>query len=63
MMHNRTQEEVAKDIGASRQTIGGMEKNRYVSSNTLTLKLSRKFDVNVKELFNRRDDRTITQTS
>ncbi|MFT7330819.1 MAG: putative transcriptional regulator, partial [Roseivirga sp.] len=35
-----TQEELAKKIGVSRQTINSIEKNRYVPSTVLALKLS-----------------------
>jgi len=46
-----TQEALAKKIGVSRQTINSIEKNRYVPSTILALKLSEVFDKNVNELF------------
>ncbi len=46
-----TQEELAKRIGVSRQTINSIEKNRYVPSTILALKLSKIFDKNVNEFF------------
>jgi putative transcriptional regulator len=49
---NITQDELAIDIGVSRQTINSIEKNRYVPSTILALKLSRKFEITVNELFN-----------
>ena len=36
-----TQEELAKKIGVSRQTINSIEKNRYVPSTELALRLSK----------------------
>ncbi len=46
-----TQEALAKKIGVSRQTINSIEKNRYVPSTILALKLSEVFGKNVNELF------------
>ena len=46
-----TQEELAKKIGVSRQTINSIEKNRYVPSTVLALKLSKVFGKPVNEFF------------
>lgn len=46
-----TQEELAKQIGVSRQTINSIEKNRYVPSTVLALKLSAIFGKTVNEIF------------
>lgn len=46
-----TQEDLAKKIGVSRQTINSIEKNRYVPSTLLALKLSRVFGKSVNEIF------------
>lgn len=46
-----TQEELAKRIGVSRQTINSIEKNRYVPSTVLALKLSQVFNKNVNDFF------------
>jgi len=46
-----TQEDLAKKIGVSRQTINSIEKNRYVPSTVLSLKLSGLFQKSVNELF------------
>jgi len=46
-----TQEELAEKIGVSRQTINSIEKNRYIPSTVLALKLSRLFNKNVNEFF------------
>ena len=48
---NITQEELAKKIGVSRQTINSIEKNRYVPSTELALKLSRLFAKPVNDFF------------
>jgi len=46
-----TQEELAKIIGVSRQTINSIEKNRYVPSTVLALKLSNIFQKPVNDFF------------
>lgn len=48
---NITQDDLAKMIGVSRQTINSIEKNRYVPSTILALKLSKVFNKVVNELF------------
>lgn len=48
---NLTQEDLAKKIGVSRQTINSIEKNRYVPSTVLALKLSSIFKVPVNDFF------------
>ncbi len=46
-----TQESLANKIGVSRQTINSIEKNRYIPSTILALKLSKVFGINVNEIF------------
>lgn len=46
-----TQEELAKTIGVSRQTISSIEKNRYVPSTVLALKMSELFNKPVNAFF------------
>lgn len=46
-----TQDDLAKKIGVSRQTINSIEKNRYVPSTVLALKLSAVFKITVNEFF------------
>jgi putative transcriptional regulator len=46
-----TQDELAKKIGVSRQTINSIEKNRYVPSTVLALKLSKVFQKPVNDFF------------
>ena len=48
---NFTQEELAKRIGVSRQTINSIETNRYVPSTLLALKLSKLFNKPVNDFF------------
>ncbi len=48
---NLTQEQLSKRIGVSRQTINSIEKNRYVPSTILALKLSELFGKSVNEIF------------
>jgi putative transcriptional regulator len=49
---NISQEELAKQIDVSRQTINAMEKGKYVPSTVLALKLARFFEKPVEEIFN-----------
>ncbi len=46
-----TQEQLALRIGVSRQTINSIEKNRYVPSTILALKISEVFGKHVNEIF------------
>ena len=46
-----TQDDLAKKIGVSRQTINSIEANRYVPSTVLALKLSSVFDKPVNAFF------------
>ncbi len=50
-IHNLTQEELAQKVGVSRQTINSIEKNRYVPSTVLSLKISKIFNKPVNEIF------------
>jgi putative transcriptional regulator len=51
-----TQDDLAKRIGVSRQTINSIEKNRYVPSTVLALKLSEVFEIPVNEFFTLESD-------
>ena len=46
-----TQDDLAKQIGVSRQTINSIEKSRYVPSTVLALKLSAVFKISVNDFF------------
>jgi len=48
---NFTQADLADKIGVSRQTINAMEKNKYVPSTLLALKIARLFKTAVEDLF------------
>ncbi len=48
---NITQEELAKLISVSRQTINAMEANKYVPSTVLSLKIARVFKKPLEEIF------------
>jgi putative transcriptional regulator len=48
---NISQEDLAKHIGVSRQTINAMEKGKYAPSTILALKLARYFERTVDEIF------------
>ena len=51
-----TQDDLAKKIGVSRQTINSIEANRYVPSTVLALKLSMLFNKPVNEFFKLSDN-------
>lgn len=46
-----TQEDLAKKVSVSRQTINAMEANKYVPSTVLALKISRVFNKAVEAVF------------
>ena len=46
-----TQEDLAKSIGVSRQTINAVESGRYVPSTVLALKMAQVFGKPVEEIF------------
>jgi putative transcriptional regulator len=50
-IHRMTQDELAKQIGVSRQTINAMEANKYVPSTVLALKIARLFGKPVEAIF------------
>ena len=55
-IHDLTQDQLAKAIGVSRQTINSIEKGKYVPSTLLALKISGLFKVSVNELFYLEED-------
>jgi putative transcriptional regulator len=50
-MHDITQEDLARSIGVTRQTILAIEKGKYVPSLDLAFKIARYFHVNIEEVF------------
>ncbi len=51
-----TQEELAKRISVSRQTINAIEATKYVPSTVLALKIAKCFDKKVEEIFTLEED-------
>ena len=50
-MHDMTQADLAEKIGVSRQTINAMEKNKYVPSTVLALKIAQLFKTPLEDIF------------
>jgi len=50
-IHDMTQADLAKEIGVSRQSINAIEKNKYVPSAVLALKIARLFKKPVEDIF------------
>jgi putative transcriptional regulator len=50
-MHNLTQEELADEIGVTRQTVIAIESDKYLPSLGLAFKISRLFKVKVEDIF------------
>jgi len=50
-IHDMTQAGLALKIGVSRQTINAMEKNKYVPSTVLALKIAQLFKTPLEEIF------------
>ena len=50
-MQDLIQEDLAKAIGVTRQTILAIEKGKYVPSLDLAFRISRHFKVNIEEVF------------
>ncbi|MGC4231426.1 MAG: helix-turn-helix transcriptional regulator [Niabella sp.] len=48
---NITQDDLAKIIGVSRQTINAMEACKYVPSTVLALKIAKYFEKHVEDIF------------
>lgn len=50
-MHNLTQEDLAKAIGVTRQTVIAMEKGKYNPSLELAFRIARYFKVSIENVF------------
>lgn len=50
-IHSYTQEELAKKVHVSRQTINAIETGKYIPSTVLALKIARTFNKAVEEIF------------
>ncbi len=55
-LKNITQEDLAKKISVSRQTINAMEAGKYVPSTVLALKIAKYFGKKVEDIFQLDDD-------
>lgn len=53
---NLTQEELAHEVGVSRQSIISIEKGHYIPSLPLALKISKLFNCPTDQLFNLREE-------
>jgi putative transcriptional regulator len=50
-MHDLTQEDLAREIGITRQTIIAIEKGKYNPSLELAFKIVRYFEVSIEDIF------------
>lgn len=50
-MQDMTQEELAKKLGVTRQTIIAIEKSKYDPSLILAFKIAKFFEVNIEDVF------------
>ncbi|MDU8887202.1 helix-turn-helix transcriptional regulator [Yeosuana sp. MJ-SS3] len=50
-IHDMTQADLASKIGVSRQSINAIEKNKYVPSTVLALKIAKLFNTTVEDIF------------
>jgi putative transcriptional regulator len=50
-MHDLTQEQLALELGVTRQTIIAIEKNKYDPSLDLAFKIARYFGVRIEDVF------------
>ncbi|HEX3013193.1 MAG TPA: helix-turn-helix transcriptional regulator [Methanobacterium sp.] len=50
-MHDLTQEELAKELGVTRQTIIAIEKDKYDPSLILAFKIANFFKVQIEDIF------------
>lgn len=55
VMLDKTQEDLARAIGVSRQTIHAIEKNKFVPSVQTAMRLAKFFSLPVEELFELED--------
>lgn len=52
---NLTQDEIARLVGVSRQTINAMELCKYVPSTVLALKIAKVFEKKIEDIFTLED--------
>lgn len=51
-----TQEELANEVGVTRQTITSIETGKYIASLPLAFKIAKFFDMNIEEIFSIEED-------
>ncbi|MEO0423299.1 MAG: helix-turn-helix transcriptional regulator [Pseudomonadota bacterium] len=61
--HRLSQADLAREIGVSRKTISTIEVGRFVPSTIIALRLARRFDVTVEEIFQLADAPTESGTT
>lgn len=55
-MKGLSQQQLADDVGVSRQTIASLEKERYVASLQLAFKISKYFGYSIEEIFHMEEE-------
>lgn len=50
-MYDLTQEDLAREVGVTRQTILAIEKGKYDPSLELAFKMARRFQVTIEDIF------------
>ncbi len=55
-MHDLTQEELARKLGVTRQTIIAIEKEKYDPSLVLAFKIAKFFEVQIEDIFIYQED-------
>ncbi len=58
-MHDLTQEELARKLGVTRQTIIAIEKEKYDPSLVLAFKIAKFFEVQIEDIFIYQEDITL----
>ena len=51
-----TQEELANEVGVTRQTITSIETGKYIASLPLAFKIAKFFDMRIEEIFSIEED-------
>ena len=51
-----TQEELANEVGVTRQTIISIETGRYIASLPLAFKIAKYFDLKIEDIFSLEDE-------
>lgn len=54
--HKITQEDLANEVGVTRQTITSIETGKYVASLPLAFKIAKFFDMSIEEIFSIEED-------